>query len=458
MSREVSAPVQGNGKSAHTAEDENRLKGLVSEILQVALDQGATAAEVAAKDDLGLEVKAHSDELENVEFSRDRGFEITVYQGQRRGSVSTTDTRPASILESVQAALAITKHTEEDDCSGLADAERLAVDFPDLDLYHHENLSVEQAKEMASTAENAALSYDPRLYKSDGTRVSTKSCCTAYGNSHGFLQAHRTTTYSMMSDVIAKSDQGMQRAYWYTMGRRLDELDSPMEVGETAARRVIEKLDPRPIPTGDYPVVFDYTIASSLISHFISALTGRVQYLKTSYLLDSIDKKATTEAMTLKEYPFLSGAIGSRTFDTEGVATSEKCFVDQGYIRNYVLSSYSGRKLGMPTTGNASGVCNLTVETERTPVDQMLKQMDRGLVVNSLMGQGVNILTGDYSRGASGYWVQDGEYSHAVDEITVAGNLSGMFEKMIAFGDDVDNRRNIRTGSILIDQMTVAAL
>ncbi|MCY4142338.1 MAG: metalloprotease PmbA [Gammaproteobacteria bacterium] len=460
MTKAATADVVGHEadiKEPHTREDEESLKGFVSRILDEAKLQGADAAEVSAGDDIGLSVVVRAGDLETVEFSRDRGFGITVYIGNRKGGSSTTDTSEESIRESVRAAVNIARHTESDPHSGLADPDRLATEFPNLDLYHPQPMDVEVAKERALVADSAAMDFDSRVFKTDGARIDASSSCAAYGNSLGFLNAERGSRYSVFSDVIAKSDNGMQRDYWFSTARHAGELDSPTEVGETAARRAVMKLDPRPIPTGEYPVLFDSNMASGLISHLISALGGRAQYLKASYLLDSLEETVTTSELTLHEYPHVKRALGSRTHDSEGVATTEKAFVENGTVRNYVLSSYSGRHLNMPTTGNASGVCNLTVEAKTQPVEEILKQMGTGFVVHSLMGQGVNIVTGDYSRGASGYWVENGELAHPVDELTIAGNLRDIFCRMVAFGDDIDLRRPVRTGSILVEAMTVAA-
>ena len=444
--------------SVHTSDDEAKLNQFVTRILEIAKQGGATAAEVTAGDDIGLDVKMREGDIDTVEFCRDRGFDISVYRGTRRGNASTTDTREESIQEAVNAALAIAEHTEEDSFSGLADPDHLAVHFPDLDLYRCDPMDVEQLKEAAQTAESTALNFDAKIYRSDGARASISSSCVAYGNSLGFLHAYRTSNSSLYADVIAKSTNGMQRAAWFTMARQRSELDIPELVGTKAAENALRKLDPRPIPTGEYPVLFDQTVAMGLILHLLNALSGRPQYLRSTYLLNSLEKQVATTAVSLKECPFIPGAMGSRAYDSEGVGTSEKYFVNNGIAQNYLLSSYSGRKLGMTTTGNASGVCNLTVEAQTLPVPEILKQMGRGLVVNSLMGQGVNILTGDYSRGASGYWVENGEFAHAVDELTIAGKLDDIYKNMVAFGDDVESRRNIRTGSILVSGMTVAAI
>lgn len=441
----------------HTVENEEALKTFITRILDLAKQGGATAAEVAAQDDVGLDVKVREADLETVEFCNNRGFEISVYVDQSRGHASTTDMDERSVNEAVQTALAFAKHTASDPCSGLADADRLASEVPDLDLYHPEELDVSDAQAVAEEMEAAAMEFDPRMYKSDGARVGAVSACSAYGNSLGFLQSFRATSYNRMMGVLAKDENGMQSAYWYTSARIRDDLDSAQFVGATAASRAVQKLAPRSLATGSYPVLFDCSVAPGLISHLMSALSGRSQYLKSSYLLDSLGQTATTRHLTLKEYPQLARAVGSRAFDAEGVATYDKAFIDAGVVSNYVLNSYSGRKLNIPTTGNASGVNNLTVEADFEPLANILRKMGRGLVVNSLMGQGVNILTGDYSRGASGYWVENGEFAYAVDEVTIAGKLDDMLKNIVAFGDDIEKRRNIRTGSILVESMTVAA-
>ena len=442
---------------SHTHESEEALKAFITRILDLAKKEGATAAEVAARDDVGLDVKVRESDVETVEFCNNRGFEISVYINQNRGNASTTDMDEPSVVEAVKTAMAIAKHTTSDPCSGLADEDRLAREIPDLDLYHPEALDVNAAEEIAKEMEAAAMDFDPRMYKSDGARVGAVSGCTAYGNSLGFLQSYRSSSYSRLMGVLAKDENGMQSSYWYTASCIQDEMDTPLKVGKSAASRAIQKLSPRPIPTGSYPVLFDFTVASGLISHLLGALSGRNQYLKTTYLLNSMDNQVATQALTLKEYPRLVRAFGSRAFDSEGVETYEKPFIHSGVVCNYVLNSYAGRKLNLPTTGNASGVSNLTVEAPFEPMADILKGMGTGLVVNSLMGQGVNLLTGDYSRGASGYWVENGEFAYAVDEVTIAGKLADMFKNMIAFGDDIEVRRNIRTGSILIKSMTVAA-
>ena len=444
-------------EESHTRNDEEALKELVARILKQAKQQGASAAEVSASDDVGLSVAVREGDLETVAFNRNRGIGISVYIDKQTGRTSTTDVSEESIRESVQAAINIARHTQPDPYSGLADPDRLAREFPDLDVYHPRPMDVEEATEQALIAESTAMAWDKRIFKSDGARISSDSACGAYGNSLGFLASSRRSRYSIFANVIAKTDSGMQQDYWYSTALNKEGLESPSSVGETAARRTVMKLDPRPVPTGEYPVLFDCTVAAGLISHMISALSGHAQYMKASYLLDSLNKPAATRNLTLREYPLLPRGLGSRSFDSEGVASEEKSFLEAGEVQNYVLSSYSGRQLGMPTTGNASGVCNLTLEAKQQPIEEVLKQMGSGLVVKSLMGQGVDIVTGDYSRGAAGYWVENGEFAYAVDELTIAGKLRDMFQNMVAFGDDVDLRHNIRTGSILVESMAVGA-
>ena len=454
---ETSTALELQPQEHHTSANEEELKTLVSRILAEAKSQGATAAEVGVGDDIGLSVIARDGDVETVEFARDRGFSISVYVGHRMGSTSTSDASEEAIEETVRAAMDIARYTEEDQYNGLADADRMATEFPDLDIYHPVELDVDTARDSAIAAEQIAMDYDERMFKSDGVRFASGSSCGVYGNSHGFLSALRGSRHSMSVSVIAKSENGMQRDYWMTADRDLRKMDSPASVAETAASRTILRLDPRPIPTGSYPVIFENQVAGSLIGHVMSALSGGALYRNASYLVDSMGKQVAVEGLTLREHPHLRGASGSRAFDGEGVATTEKTFIENGIVTNYVLSSYSGRRLGMPTTGNASGVSNLEVETERQSFEDLLRSMGTGLVVTELMGFGVNTVTGDYSRGAAGYWVENGEFAHAVDEITIAGKLDEIFGNLAGFGDDVDTRGNIHSGSILIESMTVAA-
>lgn len=437
-------------------ESEGRLKGLVEDILGEARHQGASAAEVSVSEDVGLGVTVRMRDLESVEFNHDRGFGITVYFGHRKGSASTSDSSVEAIRETVQAAVNIARHTQEDPCAGLADADRMATDLPDLDLYHPWPLSADDAKEIALECEAAGLDQDPRIRNSDGTSVSTQQSCRVYGNSHGFIGSYVGSRHSLSCVLIANDDAGMQRDYWYTTARDSALLDGAAAVGEEAARRTVARLSPRKVKTGSYPVAFSAQTAGGLAGHLLGAISGGALYRRASFLLDSLGERVAADHLTLEEEPRLIGALGSAAFDGEGVATSAKPFVSEGVVASYILSSYSGRKLNLPTTGNAGGVSNLTLRGRTVPVPELLKELGTGLLVTDLMGQGVNAVTGDYSRGAAGFWIEGGEIAYPVDEITIASNLKDMFQRVVCLGDDVDVRGNIRAPSVLIEQMMLA--
>ena len=433
------------------------LKELVGSILDQAERQGATTAEVSAGDNSGLSVMVRKGELETVEFHNDRGFGITVYVGARKGHAHTSDASADAVRDTVQAAVNIAKYTEEDACNGLAEAELMAATLPDLDLHHPWAIDVPQAAELATEAEDAALAFDPRIVNSEGAQVATQRSCHVYGNSHGFVEATWGTSHSTSCSMIAADEQGMQRDYWHTVGRDPADLEDHVAVGREAARRAVARLGRRRIATGAYPVLFEPPMAASLIGHLLSAIGGGAQYRKASYLLDGIGRQVLPPGIALAEHPHRRKGIASAAFDGDGVATSAKAFVDDGVLASYVLGTYSARRLGLATTGNAGGVFNLDLVARRQPVAALLREMGTGVLVTSLMGQGVNVVTGDYSRGASGFWVADGEVQHPVDEITIAANLDDLFKGIVGCGDDVDARHTIRTGSLLVERMTVAA-
>jgi PmbA protein len=437
-------------------DSEERLKGLVGDILAEAKKQGADAAEVSVSEDVGLGVTVRMRDLESVEFNHDRGFGITVYFGQRKGSASTSDSSAEAIKETVLAAANIARHTQEDPCAGLADADRMATDLKNLDLYHPWSVDADAARELALECEAVGLDHDPRIRNSDGASVSTQQSCRVYGNSHGFIGSYLGSRHSLSCVLIATDDAGMQRDYWYTTSRLPDQLESARAVGEEAARRTVARLSPRKVRTGSFPVAYSAQTAGGLASHLLGAISGGALYRRASFLLDSLGETVAAEHLTLREEPHLIGALGSTAFDGEGVATTAKAFIDQGVVASYLLSSYSGRKLGMPTTGNAGGVFNLTVTGRTLPVAELLNELGTGLLVTDLMGQGVNTVTGDYSRGAAGFWVEDGEIAYPVDEITIASNLKDMFKGVVCVGDDLDTRGNIRAPTVLIDRMTLA--
>ncbi|MGE0625242.1 MAG: metalloprotease PmbA [Pseudomonadales bacterium] len=437
-------------------DSEQRLKDRVEDILAEARRQGASAAEVSVSEDVGLSVTVRMRNLESVEFNHDRGFGITVYFGHRKGSASTSDSSAEAIRETVRAAANIARHTQEDPCAGLADAERMAGDLPDLDLYHPWSLDPEAAQNLALESEAAGLGHDPRIRNSDGASVSTQRSCRVYGNSHGFVGSYIGSRHSVSCVLIAADDAGMQRDYWYTTNRNPDLLEAVRSVGVEAGRRAVAKLSPRRVRTGAFPVAFSAQTAGGLAGHLLGAISGGALYRRASFLPDSLGSQVAAEHLTLAESPYLPGALGSAGFDGEGVATSAKAFIDRGVVASYILSSYSGKKLDLPTTGNAGGVFNLTVSGRTVPVAELLREMGTGLLVTDLMGQGVNAVTGDYSRGATGFWVERGEIAYPVDEITIASNLKDMFKGVVCVGDDPDLRGNIRSPTLLIERMTLA--
>ena len=437
-------------------EQEDELCSLVEDILAEAKKQGADQAEVSVSVDSGLMVSVRKGELENLEFNQDRGFGITLYVGQRKGSASTTDSSPDAIRDTVEAAKNIARHTEEDPYSGLASADLMPAELKDLDLFHPWDIQPDDAMAMAVACEQAGLAVDARLTNSDGAEVNTQQSLRVYGNSHGFIGADAGTRHGLNCVLIGEDDNGMQRDYWYTVARNAKDLEAPAAVGEQAAARAIARLSSRSAPTGTYPVLYTPSMASGLIGHLIGALSGGALYRRASFMLDSMGEKILPEWLSLVERPHLSGALGSANFDGDGVATRSKAFVEDGLVASYVLSAYSARKLELQPTGNAGGVHNLDLDGPQTDVGELIKQMDRGLVVSELMGQGINSVTGDYSRGAAGFWVENGEIAYPVAEITVAGNLKEIYGRIVALGDDVDYRHNVRAPSILIEAMTVA--
>ncbi len=443
--------------SAATREEElTRLRGVLADAIAEAGRLGATQAEAAISTSAGLSVTVRLGEVETIEHTRDRSLGVTVYFDHRKGSASTTDISTAAVRESVAAACTIARHTAEDECAGLADAELMAVNPPDLDLFHPWSLDAEQAIAHALECENAAREADPRITNSEGASVSRHDGDYVYANTHGFNDGYASSRHSLSCTVIANDSAGMQRDYWYTMSRRPEDLQAPREVGEKAAERVLARLDARRIGTRTVPVVYAAEVASGLFGHFIGAIRGGSLYRRASFLLDHLGKQVFPDWMRIHEQPHLPAAIGSCPFDNEGVATRARDIVNAGVLQGYVLSSYSARKLGLQTTGNAGGVHNLTVEPGELDRAGLLREMGTGVLITELMGMGVNIVTGDYSRGAAGFWVENGEIAYPVEEITVAGNLRDMFRGIVAVGNDVDLRGNTRTGSVLIDHMTIA--
>lgn len=437
-------------------QETDRLKNIASDILSEAKKQGADQVETAISVGQGLSVNARLGEVETIEHHRDQGIGITVYKGKKKGSASSTKLDPAAIKEMVSAACAIAQYAEEDPFAGLPEQEQLATEFPDLSLYHPWAISAEKAIEMAISCENAARFYDKKISNSEGASIQTFEGTRVLANSLGFNHGYPASRHSMSCSVIGELGGTMQRDYWYTVARQATDMDDAVKVGEMASERTIKRLGAKPISTRKCPIMFAAEVSGGLIGHFISAIRGGNLYRKSSFLLDSIGQQIFPSFVNIYEQPLLSQAMGSAAYDSEGVATSARDVVNSGVVQGYVLSSYSARKLGMRSTANAGGVHNLTVKSGKLDFDGMLKEMNTGLLVTELIGQGVNTMTGDYSRGAAGFWVENGVIQFPVEEITIAGNLRDIYKSIVAVGNDVDLRGNTRTGSILISEMTIA--
>ena len=441
-------------------EPQNETEANMLEAADLALDiarkKGASMAEMSIGHGEGVCITVRQGEVETIEHNRDKSLGISVYFGHRNGTASTTDFTPAAIEASVQSACNIAKYTEQDPFNGLPDIEHLATEFPDLDLYHPWNPEIDEAIELAALCESSALDADKAISNTEGASASSHTGADLYANSLGFRGLSRSSRHSLSCSVIAGEGNDMQRDYWYDSQRDASQLMGAQSVGAEAARRTTRRLGARKVKTGKYPVIYEATIASSLLSHLISAISGSSLYRKASFLLDHKGKKIFPEHIHIHEQPYLPKAAGSTSFDAEGVATRNKDIVDQGVLQSYVLNSYAARKLDMVTTGNAGGVHNLTIDSTAGDLNDLIASVDKGLVVSELIGFGVNNVTGDYSRGAFGFWVENGEIQYPVQEFTIAGNLSDMFNNMSAIGNDVDTRGNVRTGSILVENMTVA--
>jgi PmbA protein len=437
-------------------EEQNVIKNIVQDLLDEAKKQGASAAEAGLSQETGLSVSVRLGDVETIEHHCSQGLGVTVYFGQRKGSASTTDLSPASIKETVSAACSIARYTSEDEFSGLPDKELLATEFPDLDLNHPWPLGTENAIELALECEEAARNFHADITNSEGASINTHQGNYVMGNSLGFLHGYPTTRHSLSCSVLAQRGDSMQRDYWYSVARNAINLESPKEIGKKAAERVLRRLEGRSLSTRQCPVLYSAEIASGLLASFIGAISGGNLYRKSSFLLNALDTQVFPEFIRIYEQPHLKGALGSAAYDGEGIATKSRDIVSDGILRSYVLSTYSARKLGLQSTGNAGGVRNLSITTSDLDLKGMLKQLGTGLLVTELMGQGVNILTGDYSRGAAGFWVENGEIQYPVEEITIAGNLKDMLKNIVAVGNDIDYRGNVRTGSILVERMSIA--
>jgi len=433
------------------------LKQLARDVLTQAKSEGASAGETDVSTAIGQNVTVRKGEVETIEYNRDKGMSVTVYFGQKRGHASSSDLSPLAIRDTVRAACSIARFTAADPFAGLADPALLAGgELPDLNIHHPWSLQVENAIELARRCEAAAFAVDPRITNSEGASVSTHEANFAYGNTLGFLNGFATTRHGFSCSVIAGAGDAMQRDYWYTTARDAQDLDLAEEVGRVAGERTLSRLNSRKLKTREVPVLFDPSLAAGLIGHFVGAASGGSLYRKSSFLVDSLGKKIFAPLVHIREEPHLVKGLASTTFDDDGVATHARDVVKDGVLLGYFLGSYSARKLGMSSTGNAGGNHNLIVQSGDLDFAALLKTMGTGLVVTELLGQGVNTVTGDYSRGAAGFWVENGEIQHAVEEVTIAGNLLDMFGNIVAVGKDVLVRGSKRCGSILIESMTVA--
>jgi PmbA protein len=441
----------------------SELKQVVTDALAGARASGASHAEADASVQRGLTVNVRLGEVDTIEYHRDRGLSLTVYFGKAKGSASTADLRPEAVREIVSKAAAIARHTAADECSGLADPEALAREIPELDLYHPWELEPEQAVTLARDCEAAGLGSDARLTNSEGATVNTHTAVRVYGNSLGFLQGLPSTSHSVSCALVAQQGEDMQRDYWYSVARRAQGLEDVAVIGRHAARRALRRLGARRLGTQRAPVLFAPEIARGLLGHFVAAIRGASQYRRSSFLLQAAGTQVFPSFLNISERPHLLRGLASSPFDAEGVATRDRELVQAGVLQGYVLSSYSARKLGLKTTGNAGGIHNLLVsaqasggEPHQIGFEQLLQRMGSGLLVTELMGPGVNAVTGDYSRGASGFWIEQGAIAYPVHELTIAGNLREMLRDIVAIGSDVDTQGAIHTGSVLLEAMTIA--
>jgi len=438
--------------------NQDALKQISEDALKVAKLAGASAAEVDVSFGTGQTVSVRKGETENIEYNRDKGISITVFFGHKKGYASSSDFSPQAIKDTVEAACNIAKFTAEDPFCGLADASLMAQKIPDLNLYHPWTLTVEEAGELAKRCEAAALAVDQkRITNSEGASVLTSEGQFVYANTHGFSGGYPSSRHSISCSVIAEAAGAMQRDYWYSSARDANDMRTAEYVGQLAGERTVRRLGARAIKTGQYPVLFEAPLASGIISSLVSAISGGNLYRKSSFLLDSLGQKVASSLLNIEELPHLEKGLASSPFDNEGVISTPRMLVENGVLQGYVLSSYSARKLGLQTTGNAGGVHNLVIQHTQQSFADLLAMMGTGLLVTELLGHGLNMVTGDYSRGAAGFWVENGVIAYPVEEITIASNMKDMLSQIIAIADDAIKPSSKQTGSILIEKMTVAA-
>ncbi|OOF79346.1 metalloprotease PmbA [Rodentibacter caecimuris] len=443
-------------QTALLKQQEQELRQAVGFALAVAQKAGTTA-EVGVTKVSGLSVSTRLQEIENVEFTNDGALGISVYLGQQKGNASTSDLSEQAIKNTVEAALAIAKYTSPDDCTGLAEKELMAFEAADLALYHAADIDVEKATALALQAEKAALGADKRIVNSNGASFNSHTGVRVYGNTHGMLQSYLSSRYSLSCSVIGGVEDALENDYEYTVSRNFDKLESAEWVGKNSAKKVVARLNPQKLTTREVPVIFLNDVATGIISHFAAAISGGSLYRKSSFLLDHLGKQVLPAWFNISERPHLLSRLASTPFDSEGVRTQDLEIVQDGILQTYLLTHYSGKKMGMKSTGHAGGIHNWLVQPNLTGgLTALLGEMGTGLLVTDVMGQGVNIVTGDYSRGASGFWVENGEIQYPVSEITIAGQLPDMLKNIVAISDDVEHRSNIQTGSILLDKMKVS--
>ena len=429
---------------------------LIEFVLKQAKQQGATEAEADIGTGIGLSANVRKGEIDKLEFERDKGLSMTLYLNGQKGSASSSDFSQDALKQTVEAAMNIARYASQDPCAGLVKREEIAGEVPNLDLFHPWSISPEQAIEKAIECEQLAFDQDKRITNSDGCVVSTYSGATLYGNSHGFINGWDWSVHNIDCTMIAKDENGMQRDGWYSKARDFEELEQIKAISKQAAERTVGRLGSRKLSTRQAPVIFEAPVASGLFSAFITAISGSSLYRRASFLLDKKGEQVFADHINIGEHPQMTKALGSAPFDNDGVATRERMIIEDGILQDYVLSGYSARRLNMQTTGNAGGVHNLVVEPSEHDLQSLIKQMNTGLLITDMIGFGVNQVTGDYSRGASGFWIENGEIAYPVEEITVAGNLKDIYQHIVAVGNDVDPRGNVLTGSVFVDNMTIA--
>jgi len=436
--------------------DISQVKSAIADLLSLSKKYGADSAEAVISKSKGITVSSRCQELENIEFNQEGALGICVYVGKHKGSASTADLSHTALEQTVKAAIDIAKYTSDDEFSGLVEQQELATNIPNLDLFHPHTISPEQAIEYCIASEKAAFGFDKRITNSDGASLSSYQGFKVYGNSLGFLEGYPSTRHNLSCSVISQDGDEMQRDYAYTVDREFNKLDNAILVGEKAAEAAVSMLNARKLDTCQLPVIFHAEIASSLFGHLVSAISGGSLYRKSSFLMDSLGTSIFPELVTIHERPHIMKGLASSPFDSEGVATKDRNIIENGVLTSYLLTGYSARKMGMKSTGHAGGIHNWLVQATDPDLAALLKKMDKGLLVTELMGQGVNTVTGDYSRGAAGFWVENGELQCPVSEITIAGNLTDMFKQIVGIGGDVEKRGAVQTGSILIENMQIA--